>query len=449
MSACILRFVQPLVFALCIGGVGSGLAADTRRDPQAPPPGGLPAFPSARGFGSATPGGRGGALVEVTSLADAGPGSLREALSREGPRIVLFRVGGTIELAGPIVVQAPYLTLAGQTAPGEGVCLKGAGLDIRTHDVVIRHLRVRPGAPHPAIVISGGSNIVLDHVSASWGGGSTLRIGSGEAGAAHDVTVQWSCLTETLRSGPHADVPLSQGLLVQEGVRNITVHHNLFAHNDDGNPRLREATRVDFVSNVVFDWGLLAAGVELPGVVEANLVENYFRRGQESIGAFFLPARIPEQGTASRIWIAGNRGNDDNLYRFNSEPAPFFAAFPFLSAAPPYPPSVEADDADWAFELVLGRSGAVFPVRDGVDERIMTDARRRTGGLIADPEEVGGWPAYRGGPPAADGDRDGMPDAWERDRGLDPRDPADAAADADGDGYANLEEYLNGLAGDP
>ena len=169
MRASLLRVLQPVVFVLLISGSGVGLPADT------PLP--LPAFPSARGFGSDTPGGRGGVTVEVTSLADSGPGSLREALSREQPRTVVFRVGGTIELARPLTVTAPFLTLAGQTAPGDGVCLKGAGLEIATHDVIIRHLRVRPGAPAAAglpgeaIRIRGGRRVVLDHLSAFLGEG--------------------------------------------------------------------------------------------------------------------------------------------------------------------------------------------------------------------------------------------------------------------------------------
>ena len=235
---------------------------------------------------------------------------------------------------------------------------------------------------------------------------------------------------------------------MEEGARNVTLHHNLFAHNDDGNPRLQGATKVDFLSNIVYDWGLVAAGVHLSRAVEMNLANSYFRRGPDSIGSFFLPLDAPPVDPPSSIWIAANRGNDDNLYRYNSDPAPFQAAYPFLSGAPPFPASAAVDEADWAFELVLGRAGATVPKRDAVDMRLAGEARRRTGRLIDSPADVGGWPVYRPAPPPADADRDGMPDEWEAGCGLDPADPADAAEDADGDGYTALEAFLNGKGGD-
>ncbi len=455
MSNGSLRMMQLVMFALLAGGTAARIPADTALEAEGAPSGAPAAFPTACGFGAATAGGRGGEVLEVTTLADTGPGSLREAVSREGPRIVLFRIGGLIELSRPISILHPYLTIAGQTAPGGGICLKGAGLDIRTHDVVVRHLRVRPGNPAagyaPAIAVSGGYNILFDHVSAGWGAGSTVQIGCAEQTPPHDITFQWCFFTETLRSSSQAAGPAGRGFDVQAGTRNLTLHHNLFAHNEDGNPRLQGAGRVDFVSNLVYNWGLYSAGAEVAGGTEQlslNLVQNYFRRGLDSIGAFFYPAgRSPEEPVA-KVYIAGNRGNDDSLFQFNNEPELFYRAFPFLTDSPAFPPSARADNADWAFELVLARAGALLPARDSLDTRLAGEVRRRKGRIIGSPEEVGGWPVYPAGVPPADADRDGMPDAWERQKGLDPQDPADGALDADGDGYPNLEEYLNALAGD-
>ena len=226
-----------------------GFAGWTREgDLQAHEPG-VKAFPTAEGFGAKALGGRGGVVIEVTNLDDSGPGSLRDAVEREGPRTIVFRVGGTIAVERPIRVRDPYITIAGQTAPGDGILIRNhranteAPITIETHDVVIRYLRLRPGpSGEPSCCVDalglmqGARNVMIDHVSLSWGVDEVL----GASEDASDFTVQWSILSEALRRGGHAkDERHSRGLLVstQEG-GNVSIHHNLFAHNEGRNPEV-------------------------------------------------------------------------------------------------------------------------------------------------------------------------------------------------------------------
>ncbi|MFZ2403686.1 MAG: hypothetical protein WAW41_01015, partial [Methylobacter sp.] len=227
----------------------------------------LPAFPAAGGFGAAegfgaeTPGGRGGKIIEVTNLNDSGTGSLRAALAASGPRIVVFRVSGTIVVKSKMSVTQPFLTVAGQTAPGEGITLKNdpsndkMPLVINTHDVVLRFLRVRAGASSAdagnidATDLGNAYNVVVDHCSFSWATDEVFT-----AGGAHDFTLQWNAMYEGLNNASHPEGAHSKGLHLREtGTDHISVHHNLLAHNYDRNPNINSDGTVDLVNNVFYD----------------------------------------------------------------------------------------------------------------------------------------------------------------------------------------------------
>jgi hypothetical protein len=406
--------------------------------------GGPPAFPGAEGFGSATPGGRGGRTIAVTNLNDGGPGSLRAACEAKGPRIVVFRVGGPIDLRSPLTVTEPYLTLAGQSAPGHGVCLRGYGLAVATHDVVIRFLRSRPGegagAEVDAISVGGASrNVVLDHCSASWSVDEALSA----SGAVSDITVQWCLIAEALDRSVHKKGPHGYGSLMR-AVGGVSLHHNLWAHNDARNPRLGDNYRrppyptFDFRHNVIYDFGKICSGMT-GDFLSVNYVGNLVKPGPSSSRRGVI---VFLDTAEARYYVEGNAIGDARLFDETEKNGRKLVT---LVDAPFPAPPVTATPAANLFETVLRGVGASLPVRDAVDARIVEEARTGRGSVIDSTRQVGGWPAYRGGTAPADRDGDGMPDNWERAHRLNPRDPADGAA-LRPDGYSNVETYLNELA---
>jgi pectate lyase len=432
-----------------------------------PPQAGFPVFPGAEGFGTRTPAGRGGHVIEVTSLADDGPGTLRAALQDPSPRIIVFRVGGTIELESELSISHPFVTVAGQTAPGDGVCIKNAGIAITTHDVLVQHLRVRPGNEGPVDAdvndavsllgrhgeIDGAHHVVLDHVSASWAEDETVSTWYG----AHDVTISWSIISEALNRSRHRKRTHSAGLLVGDGSYHVSVHHNLLAHNDFRNPLISEGGTHDVVNNVVYDWGVLPAEItDADSNSFLNFVGNHFIPGPSTQPGPYEILVNPEYGSGRPlIYVEGNLGpHRPDLqadewalvgYGFGREgvaPETYRSQTRFAA------PSITEQSAADAFEQVLAEAGATAPRRDAVDRRVILDVRNKTGSIIDSPEQVGGYPKLDAAAPPADSDHDGMPDSWEAERGLDPGDPADGNQDADGDGYSNIEEYLHQLASD-
>ncbi|WP_395742045.1 pectate lyase [Prosthecobacter sp.] len=426
-----------------------------------PPLEGLPVFPGAEGFGTRTPAGRGGRVIEVTSLADHGPGTLREALNDPAPRTLVFRVGGTIGLESPLIVVHPFLTLAGQTAPGDGICLKNAGLTIATHDVLIQHLRLRPGNEgriepddNDALTIlgthgkvtDGAHHVVIDHVSASWSEDEAVNTWFG----AHDITFSWCIVSEALDHSRHHKGYHSAGLLIGDGCDHVTVHHTLMAHNGFRNPLISAGGTHDILNNVIYD----------PGSLAGEVFDNDSNSFVNFVGNFFKPGRSTEPGLyeiivnssgVPKVYVEGNRGphraansgDEWSLvsYKFDQKIAPtqYRAAQRFAT----WP--VTVTDAEAACTSVLAQAGATRPRRDAVDARITADVKNGTGSMINSPAQVGGHPQLASGTAPADTDHDGMPDAWEQAHGLDAQDPADGTADADGDGYTNLEEYLHSL----
>ncbi|MBI4891270.1 MAG: amidohydrolase family protein, partial [Acidobacteria bacterium] len=420
----------------------------TRRD--------MPAFPGAEGFGSSTPGGRGGRVYVVNNLNDSGPGSLREALEAKGPRVVVFGVSGLIDLKDEIRIREPFVTLAGQSAPGDGICLRGAGLAVSTHDVVIRYIRSRPGEvlgkEVDAISIGGDSyNVVVDHCSASWSVDEALS----PSGGIRDVTVQWSLIGESLRKSVHKKGEHGYGSLAR-AVGGVSFHHNLWVKNIARNPRLGDNYGrppypvFDVRNNVMALWGSICSGMT-GDVLSANYVNNYLKPGPESSRR---PPIVLTKTARVKYFLSGNEvegrpqfsKNDAAMFEPQKEEGrPLFE----LVDAPFSTLPVKTVPARQAYELVLAGAGASRPVRDAVDARIIEEVRTGKGRIIDATREVGGWPAYRAATAAKDSDGDGLPDIWEQAKGLNPHDAKDAALDRDGDGYTNIEEYLNERAATP
>jgi len=410
----------------------------------------LPAFPGAEGFGANTPGGRGGQVCIVTTLEDylpgredAIPGSLRAAVETKGPRIIVFAVAGLIPLKAGLTISEPYLTLAGQSAPGAGVCLANYACVVNdTHDVVIRYLRCRPGdvagKEHDALSVSGSHDVILDHCSASWGTDETLSV----SGAGQDnITVQWCFITESLNKSVHEKGAHGYGTLLRTD-GHVTFHHNLYAHHWTRCPRPgtygeEPGLLLDFRNNLIYNWGG-TAGYSAEDPVRMNYIGNYLRPGPSSKDrkhAFSVG------GVKTLIYPADNVVEGvpaaDQWELFNE-------AKPVNRAAKPFPVApVHTDPAGALVDLVLADAGASLPQRDAVDKRIVSEVRAGGGRIIDSQQEVGAWPAYPLAEAPADRDKDGMPDAWEESHALDPDNPTDAAGDADGDGYTNIEEFLN------
>jgi hypothetical protein len=424
----------------------------------------LPAFPGAEGFGMYAIGGRGGRVIEVTNLNDSGPGSLRAAVDTNGPRIVVFRVGGYIELKSKLDIRKPYITIAGQTAPGDGICLKNYYLAVHADDVIIRYLRVRPSdvakEEFDAVSVFSGHNIIIDHCSASWCTDEDISVAS-KRPTLGNVTIQWCMITESLNCTIHPKGCHGYGSLVRGGYGNgITYHHNLYAHHAGRNPRPGNyidsehdpcGLFFDFRNNVVYNWGGKHAGYNDDGrnndhsITNMNFVNNYYIRGPNSTGSIVFHETTPGcKAYFSGNWMDGNcPKNPWSLVEFVNFTQAQKDAY---EQSVPVPVAKVADeDALMSYKRVLADAGAVFPVRDAVDKRVVDSVIKKTGGIINHIEEVGGYPMMESGTPLVDSDHDGMPDEWELAVGLNPFDANDARGDRDGNGYTNIEEYINWL----
>jgi pectate lyase len=426
----------------------------------------VPAFPGAEGFGAATPGGRGGKIFEVTTLQDYDkhsdpiPGSLRAAVEADGPRMIVFAVGGTIDLKQPLVIRHPFLTLAGQSAPGGGVCLRRYNLVILTHDVILRYLRVRPGdlagkaldAISIGTVSEGVADVIVDHCSTSWATDETIST----AGRTKNVTVQWCILGEALSHSAHPKGEHSKGSIIGGHDGGITFHHNLYAHITTRNPKAgtehvppEPGVTIDFVNNVIYDWGGQAGYSATQQRVRLNYVGNYLRPGP------YTPAKQREYafhpGSMTQIYLANNALHEKSAPTTNNalmitalNKMENLPAAHFLVSRPWPAPPVRTATAAEAFVQVLANAGASLPLRDAVDARIINQVRNGTGRIIDSQNEVPGWPDLPPGQALADADHDGIPDAWELSHHLNPKDRSDASV-VTPDGYTPLEHYLNSL----
>ncbi len=413
----------------------------------------IPAFPGAEGFGAYTPGGRGGKVYEVTNLNDSGPGSLREAVGAEGPRIVVFRVSGNIELESKIAIRNPYITIAGQTAPGDGICLKNHEMSVSTNDVIIRYMRFRPGDVSGRGLDSLGGrgleNIIIDHCSASWSVDECVSFYRN-----NNITIQWCLMSESLYESKHTKGRHGYGGIW--GGTNASLHHNLFAHHSSRNPRFASDDKnIDYRNNVIYNWGFNSAyGGERATV---NMIANYYKSGPATRDS--KKNRIVQiSENESRWYITDNYVNGypeitaDNWnggVQGDADKETIRVKEPFHAIV------VTTQTAEAAYELVLAQVGANLPKRDALDTRIIQEVRTGTAtyggvwgegkGIIDSQKTVGGWPQLVSTTPPVDSDHDGMPDEWELERGLDPNDVNDGKEDRDGDGYTNVEEYLNWL----
>ncbi len=472
--------------------------------PGAAEPGDLPqaeiaAFPGAEGGGMYSFGGRGGKVFVVTNLNDSGPGSFREACEAAGPRIVIFNVAGIIELKNRVVIRAPYITISGATAPGDGVCIAGNTVELESHDIVIRHMRFRRGATdaterNDSIGGNPVGNVMIDHVSASWGldenmsmyrhmyqppgGGKELKLPT------VNITIQNSIFSEALNTYHHAF-----GSTI--GGRNSTFHHNLWASNTGRNPSVGMDGDFTFVNNVIFNYRhrTVDGGDHRS---RFNIINNYFKPGPGTPDAPIAYRLLKPESERSKTvvdnfgkaYVDGNvveghdrvtRNNWDGGVQPDSQGA-VQAVLPKIRVNEPFKHApLTIQTAREAYDEVLKNAGATLPKRDAVDERVVkmvkkgkvakatiapgskekaravrySEANVRdleeavTKGFITDPSEVGGYPKYSG-KPYKDTDGDGLPDSWEKKHDLDPENPADAMADSNGDGYTNIEEFING-----
>jgi hypothetical protein len=460
----------------------------------------IPAFPGAWGGGMYAFGGRGGKVIVVTNLNDSGPGSFRDACEQGGPRVVVFNVAGVIRLKAAVSIRAPYITIAGNTAPGDGVCIAGNTVELNTHDIVVRYLRFRRGKTDAADRDDslGGNpvgNLIIDHVSTSWSldenlsmyrhmyqppaGGKELKLPT------VNVTIQNSISSESLNIFHHAFGSTIGGL-------NSTFMRNLWACNTGRNPSVGMYGDFTFVNNVLFNYRhrTIDGGDHMSLY---NIINNYFKPGlgtpDNDVAYRLLKPESERSKTVvdhfGKAYVNGNvvaghdnvtKDNWDGGVQPDVKSEPLKTALAKIRVDEPFPhaplPIVSATNA---YEYVLANAGATLPRRDPVDERIIKEVRTGvipplhiakgsqekakfygyaqkwtdeladlvTKGFITDPSEVGGWPEYKG-TAYKDSDGDGMPDDWEKKYGLNPNDPSDAVKDSDGDGYTNIEEFLNG-----
>lgn len=439
------------------------------------------AFPSAEGYGKYAVGGRGGTVYEVTNLNDSGEGSLRAAVEAKGPRTIVFRVSGTITLERQLRINHPYITIAGQTAPGDGICLRGYPLSINADEVIIRHLRVRLGdetkTESDAVSSRFHKNIILDHVSASWSVDETMSIYHCDS-----VTVQWCIISESLYGSNH--MKGAHGFGGIWGSDYSSYHHNLIASHSSRNPRFAGASGfVDYRNNVVYNWGYnscYGGGSEQSGGYKidytfVNMVNNYYKPGPATApGEVQYRIANPSwaDGKCGKWFVDGNfvegyRDVSQNNWRGGIQPnskAP--GVMDSIRSREPWPAMpIHEQTAEEAFVSVLDGAGASLH-RDAVDERIIRDVRTGTAtfegptykrlkemvnksvksGIIDSQKDVGGWPELKSLPAPADSDHDGMPDDWELQHGLDPTDPKDGVWLSPDGRYTNLEQYLNSLA---
>ena len=478
----------------------------------------IPAFPGAEGGGMFTFGGRGGRVLTVTNLNDSGPGSFRWACEQGGARIVVFNVSGIIHLKSPISVQAPYITIAGQTAPGEGVCIADETFNINTHDVIVRHMRFRRGktsvwSRDDAFGGNPVGNIMIDHCSCEWGLDENISfyrhmfdLGDGKGRIKTptvNVTIQNTISAKALDNWNH-----SFGSTI--GGENTTFMRNLWASNTGRNPSIGWGGVFNFINNVVFNWEHRTAdGGDYATM--GNFINNYYKPGPITPRNKPIAFRIvaPESRSIrmlpyrqfGRIYAAGNimegypevtRDNwNGGIQLIDKDGTPGNAEeMELMHATEPFEMApLQIMGSEQVFDWVLENAGATLPCRDIVDQRVIEEVRtgvpyyvkdyekrvkdnpwgdmwgldptsqnaeglfkyRRLPnesyklGIITDPRQMGGYPDYKSWQPYVDTDRDGMPDEWEKTHGLNPNDPSDANGDLNGDGYTNIEKYINGI----
>lgn len=435
------------------------------------------AFPSAEGFGKYTKGGRAGKVFVVSNLNDNGAGSFREAVEAKMPRMVVFAVSGTIHLNSPLSVK-PDVTIAGQTAPGDGICLADYPVGLGGNNIIMRYMRFRMGDKNQnkgKIDGAGGDdalggtrkkNIIIDHCSISWSTDEVCSVYAGDS-----TSLQWNLIAEPLNYSYHFEAGDKDferhGFGGIWGGQHLSAHHNLFAHCNSRTPRFdgirnAPAENVDYRNNVIYNWGGNNVYAGEGGTY--NVVNNYYKYGPSTsskaryqvvnpykkepsipFGKFYVEGNFIDgsTGVTAQNWtgVVMNEGTEKD-----KNAAKLSAAFPAMTVA-----TQKAADA---YELVLQQAGASFH-RDTLDERIVKDVKNRAGRFVdvqggyphGTPYEqtINAWPALKTATALADTDKDGMPDEWEKRKGLNPNDAHDASLIKLHQFYTNLEVYINSL----
>lgn len=427
-----------------------GLAAGTENQ--------VLAFPGAEGGGKYTSGGRGFDVYEVTSIEDFGngespiKGSLRDAVSK-GNRMIVFRVSGTIHLKQPLKIKQKNMTIAGQTAPGDGITIAGFGTDISgSENIIIRYLRFRPGSDNIETEPDafGGRDVkdaIIDHISTSWSVDETLSFYRNE-----NTTLQWSMISESLYISGHAKGRHGYGGIW--GGENATFSNNLIASHASRMPalgntgnKLNPVSSTDMVNNVIYNWGFNSTYGG--NNQENNIINNYYKPGPSTFEELKKRVISPGQdGKPSWFYIDGNYmyGNksiskDNTLGIEEIKSGTVFSDKPYDVFGHD---QLTIKTAQEAYDAVLKRAGAIYPRRDAVDARIVNDVKNGTGRLINNEWEVGGYPEMKSGTAPTDNDHDGIADKWEEANGLNSRDPMDGK-EMTASGYTNLEQYINSL----
>ena len=441
------------------------------------------AFPGAEGAGAhTTTGGRGASVYYVTSLEDdvTQAGTLRYILNLPGSKMILFKVSGTIELKSQLRIRTGNITIAGQSAPGDGICIKNYPVRIEADNVIIRFIRFRMGdekaAEGDALTCIGRSNIIIDHCSMSWG--------TDECASMYDntnFTMQWCIISESLRNSVH--LKGAHGYAGIWGGKTASFHHNLLAHHDSRNPRFcgsrysneAEAEKVDFRNNVIYNWSGNSGYAGEGG--SYNMINNYYKpgpatraKGGSGMYRIFQPnsddgTNRQSRGVWGKFYVAGNvidqnaevtadnwtRGIQPNIksYDVDFDKEQIKSSNEFEIAE--YQTNHTADEA---YNFVLTKAGASL-VRDMVDERIVNEVRDNTFtynasngsryGIIDSQTDVGGWPIYAAYDAKQDTDNDGIPDDWETEHGLNSNKMLDGNEFTLHEHYTNLEVYLNSL----
>ncbi len=409
------------------------------------------AFPSAEGYGRYALGGRGGKVLFVTNLNDSGPGSMRAAIETEGPRTVVFSVSGTIQLESDLKIVHPRITIAGQTTPGDGICLRNCALIISADDTVVRYLRVRlgdeGGRKVDGIGVRDARNVIVDHCSVSW----TLDEAVNTYHGTENITIQWSLISESLHD---SNVRKGHGFAASLGGVNTSYHHNLFANNAGRNPSIAggdekdPSINLDFRNNVIFNW----ENRTLDGRPHSiNVVNNYYKEGPASReGLHIVKMQSLHNGTFGKWYIAGNvfenRSGRKTAGMIVIDASDLSAQSVMVDEPAEYGPIVTRSAED-VFADVLRTAGASLPRRDPLDQRIIQEVRSGQttfgNGIISSQTQVEGWPQLLSTQPPEDSDADGMPDTWEREHSENGDLSLQSGLDHDGDGYTNVEEYLN------
>ncbi len=379
------------------------------------------AFPGAVGWAATTQGGRGGEIIRVTTLASSGPGSLRAAIATEGPRIIVFEVGGVIDLAGDnISIEHPYVTIAGQTAPSPGVTIIKGGLIIRGHDVIVQHLRVRPGdlgePPRSgrdidAITTIGAYNVIVDHNSLTWATDENLSASGPRftgstpdewrKGASHKITFSNNIIAEGLANSTHAKGEHSKGSLIHDNTSDILIYGNLYANNYERSPLFKGGVRGAVVNNFIYNPGQRVFHYNLQGLEwgdvpfengRMTLIGNVVRAGPDT------PAETP-------LVMLGGDGDLELFMRDNVALRRFgeamalqgrytTSAAKIIDAEGPLdlPEKFTPMDTTMVERYVLANAGARPWDRDVHDVRVLADAAEGRGGIIDSQDEVGGYP---------------------------------------------------------